>query len=89
MKGLALTYDDIQLVPDFSAVTSRKNIYLNTLVSRNHRIDIPLIASPMDTVCGFEMAKKMKRVSADQTRCFVEKIVFNNILLPRLLDVDT
>ena len=37
----------------------------------------------------FEMAKKMKRVSADQTRCFVEKIVFNNILLPRLLDVDT
>ena len=31
------------------------------------------------------MAKKMKRASADQTRCFVEKIVFNNILLPRLL----
>ena len=62
MKGLALTYDDIQLVPDFSEVISRKNIYLNTLVSRNHRIDIPLIASPMDTVCGFEMAKKMSQM---------------------------
>lgn len=59
MKGIALTYDDIQLVPDFSSIVSRKNIYLNTLVSRNHRIDIPLVASPMDTVCEFEMAKKM------------------------------
>jgi len=59
MRGLALTYDDIQLVPEFSSITSRKNIYLNTLVSRNHRIDMPLIASPMDTVCGLDMAKKM------------------------------
>jgi len=62
MKGLALTYDDIQLVPDFSKIVSRKFIYLNTMVSKNHRIDIPLVASPMDTVCEFQMAKKMAQL---------------------------
>lgn len=59
MTGIALTYDDIQLVPGFSSVSSRKDINLETKVSRNHSILIPIVASPMDTVCEQEMAYKI------------------------------
>lgn len=51
-----LTYDDIQLVPSYSSVSSRKNISLVTKVSRNYSLCMPLVASCMDTVCESEMA---------------------------------
>lgn len=51
-----LTYDDIQLVPSYSSVSSRKNISLVTKVSRNYSLCIPLVASCMDTVCESKMA---------------------------------
>jgi IMP dehydrogenase len=62
MMNLALTYDDIQLVPSYSEVYSRKSISLETQVSRNYKISIPLVASPMDTVCGYEMAMSFMKV---------------------------
>ena len=55
----ALTYDDIALVPKYSEVKSRKDISLKTLVSRRYGLLMPLVASPMDTVCEEEMAFKM------------------------------
>ena len=55
----ALTYDDIQLVPDFSNIKSRQNIKLHTLLSERYGLLNPIVASPMDTVCEFEMAYKM------------------------------
>ena len=58
----ALTYDDIQLVPKYSEVKSRKNVSLRTKVSRNYYIEIPIIASPMDTVCGYSMASLMMKL---------------------------
>lgn len=51
-----LTYDDIQLVPSYSSVSSRKSISLKTKVSTNYQLCIPLVASCMDTVCENEMA---------------------------------
>jgi len=59
MTSPALTYDDIQLVPSFSSVSSRQKIKLETKLSRNHNLLMPLVASPMDTVCEEEMAYKM------------------------------
>lgn len=56
MKTQALTYDDIQLIPEYSEVESRKNINLETQLTTNYRIRVPLIASPMDTVCESPMA---------------------------------
>jgi len=56
-KGL--TYDDIQLVPSYSEVVSRKDITLKTLLSRRYGLLNPIVASPMDTICGEEMAYKM------------------------------
>ena len=55
----ALTYDDIQLVPAFSNIKSRQNIKLHTMLSERYGLLNPIVASPMDTVCEFEMAYKM------------------------------
>ena len=54
-----LTYDDIQLVPQYSEIPSRTQINLKTLVSRRYGILNPIVASPMDTVCELEMAYKI------------------------------
>jgi IMP dehydrogenase len=56
MSHLALTYDDIQLVPAYSNIASRKNIDLTTQVTKRYGLRIPLVASCMDTVCESEMA---------------------------------
>jgi IMP dehydrogenase len=55
----SLTYDDIQLVPDYSAIKTRTKINLHTLVSRRYGLLRPFVASPMDTVCELDMAYKM------------------------------
>jgi len=55
----ALTYDDVQLVPAYSEIESRQNIDLTTQFTTNYKIRVPLIASPMDTVCDSEMAIAM------------------------------
>ena len=62
MNKLALTYDDIQLVPDYSEVESRKNINLETNLTTRTKLNIPLVASPMDTVCEKEMAIKFMQM---------------------------
>ena len=54
-----LTYDDIQLIPSFSDVKSRQGIQLHTKLSKNYGILIPIVGSPMDTVCELDMAKKL------------------------------
>jgi IMP dehydrogenase len=55
----ALTYDDINLIPSFSDILSRQRIDLSTQLTTNYSIMVPLIASPMDTVCDSEMAIAM------------------------------
>ncbi len=55
----ALAYDDINLVPTYSEIESRQNIDLTTQFTTNYKIKVPLIASPMDTVCDSEMAIAM------------------------------
>ena len=58
----ALTYDDIQLVPSFSNIKSRQNINLRTMLSERYGLVNPIVASPMDTVCEFDMALKMAQL---------------------------
>jgi len=58
-RKTALTYDDIQLIPGYSEIESRSNINLETSFTRNYTLRVPLIASPMDTVCDSEMAITM------------------------------
>jgi IMP dehydrogenase len=55
----ALTYDDITLIPAYSEIESRQNIDLTTQLTTNYSLRVPLIASPMDTVCDGFMAVAM------------------------------
>mgnify|MGYP001578453683 CR=1 FL=1 len=55
----ALTYDDIQLIPNLSAVKTRQDINLSVPVSRNWSINIPIVGSCMDTVTEYEMAASL------------------------------
>lgn len=55
----ALTYDDIQLIPQYSEVQSRSLVNLNSRLTRNFELKVPYIAAPMDTVCEENMAKAM------------------------------
>jgi len=51
----ALTFDDVLLVPAHSAVLPR-DVRLNTQVSRNIRLNIPLVSAAMDTVTESRLA---------------------------------
>ena len=51
-----LTYDDVNIVPKYSELESRGDIDLNTKLTKNVELRIPIVSSPMDTVTGFEMA---------------------------------
>ena len=55
----SLTYDDIQLVPKYSNISSRNDISLHTNLSKRYKLQNPIVASPMDTVCEYDMAYKM------------------------------
>jgi len=80
----SLTYDDIQLVPSYSSIKSRQDIKLHTLLSERYGLLNPIVASPMDTVCEFEMAYKMAEMggvgcihrfmSIQEQRDIVEKL---------------
>jgi IMP dehydrogenase len=59
-KGL--TFDDVLLMPRHSEISSRKVPNLSTQVTKNWRLDIPLVSSNMDTVTDIEMAKAMGRL---------------------------
>ena len=61
-SNIASTYDDIQLIPNFSDISSRQEIQLFTQLTTNYNIKVPLIASPMDTVCDHVMAITMAKM---------------------------
>lgn len=56
---LGLTFDDVLLVPNHSAIESRSETHVGSWLTHCEPIDIPIIASPMDTVTEWEMAQAM------------------------------
>lgn len=56
-----LTFDDVLLVPKHSDITSRAQTDLSTRLSRNLKLNIPLISANMDTVTESAMAVAMAR----------------------------
>ncbi len=81
---MALTFDDVLMIPQYSDINSRKDCSLVTRFSRNVKLKIPLVSSPMDTVTETDMAIEMARMGGlglihrfqsieDQTK-MVEKV---------------
>jgi len=56
---ISYTYDDVQLVPKYSDIASRKEVKLKSCITQNKYLDLPFIASPMDTVCETMMASML------------------------------
>ncbi len=59
---LALSLDDVLLVPQYSEIKSRKDVDLSTVISKNLKLKIPLIPTNMDTITGVEMAKAIYKL---------------------------
>jgi IMP dehydrogenase len=60
-----LCFEDILLVPQHSDIESRKQVSLATTIGRGISgigMNIPLIAAPMDTVCEWETAVKLRQL---------------------------
>ena len=53
---LALSYDDVLLVPQYSTINSRNEISLKSQITQRITLDIPFISANMSDVTGVEMA---------------------------------
>lgn len=60
--GKGYSFDDVLIVPKYNKVPSRKDVNFKTRVTKNHSIDIPIIAANMDTVCESQMAIALGRL---------------------------
>jgi IMP dehydrogenase len=58
---LALTYDDVLLVPCRSSVASRRDVDTGTRLTRELRLNIPIVSANMDSVTEARMARAMAR----------------------------
>ncbi len=58
LNATGLTYDDLLIIPQYSAITSRDQVDVSTTLG-NLKLKIPIIAANMDTICEYDMAKKM------------------------------
>jgi len=61
IRGQALTYDDVLLVPAYSQVLPR-DVDVTTRFSRNVSLNIPVVSAAMDTVTETRMAIAMARM---------------------------
>lgn len=53
----AYTFDDVALVPQFNNVPSRTEPMLETWLTKDRKMEIPILAANMDTVMGPELAE--------------------------------
>ncbi len=61
LPDVALTYDDVLLVPQYSDIESRKKLSTRTKLTRRLALQIPILSANMDTVTESEMAIAMAR----------------------------
>ena len=61
LQDIALTYDDVLLVPQYSAVDSRRLLSTQTRLTNQITLQIPIVSANMDVVTESEMAIAMAR----------------------------
>jgi len=55
-------FDDVLLIPAYSQIRTRKDVDISVQLSRDLKLNIPIIASPMDTVSGPKMAIRLNEL---------------------------
>ena len=55
----ALTYDDVLLLPQYSDIRSRTEVVISSDLGNGLKLDLPIFASPMDTISETRMAEAM------------------------------
>lgn len=56
------TFDDVLILPQFSEITSRKDVDLTTNLSGDVQLSLPIISANMDTITDDKMAIKMAKL---------------------------
>ena len=57
----AVTYDDMLLVPQYSDITSRREVDISSALNVTSTLQLPIMSSPMDTVSEVDMAVAMAK----------------------------
>ena len=60
----ALSYDDVLLEPQYSDIESRTEIDISSALDNKRSLELPVIASPMDTISGLAMGVAMAKNGA-------------------------
>ncbi|MDB9786768.1 IMP dehydrogenase [Bacteriovoracaceae bacterium] len=55
-RGRGFTFDDILVVPNYSEISSRRHPNLDTKLTRNLGLEVPIVSANMDTITEHEMA---------------------------------
>jgi IMP dehydrogenase len=61
IQAEALTFDDVSLVPAHSTVLP-KDVSLSTRLTRNLRLNLPIVSAAMDTVTAARLAVTMAQL---------------------------
>lgn len=64
MKNKKFSFDDILLVPSYAEIKNEESIDISNYELFGHKIDVPIISSPMDTVTEFEMMDALLKAGA-------------------------
>lgn len=54
--GKGYSFDDVLIAPKYNRIISRRDVSFQTQVTKNYKLEIPIIAANMDTVCESDMA---------------------------------